>query len=265
MRLRGVVSTITACGSAIAVLSVSGCAHFSPAMSPERLDRGYVVVLPGIEGPSAFNSNVAEGLLNAETDMAVEVYDWSTGSLPAFLTHLQDLPRNREQARRLAEKIIRYQDEYPGRPVYLVGHSGGAGIALLTLEALPDGRRIDGAILLAGAVSRDYDLRNALSKTTRGIWNYHSSGDWFFLVAGTSLFGTIDRVYAPSAGAYGFRVPDNLDAEGRRQYAKLRQPPYRLGMLASGNYGGHFGPATRGFARDYLAPVIESGGALDSR
>lgn len=238
-------------------IAVSGCAYFSPAMTPERLDRGYVVMLPGIEGPSVFNSNAASGLVDGGVQSAVEVHDWSIGCSLGMLVHLQNLPRNREQARRLAAKIVRYQDEHPGRPVYLIGHSGGAGIALLTLEALPPGRRIDGAILLAGAVSRDYDLRDALSKTTRGIWNFYSPGDWLLLAAGTSLFGTIDRVHAPSAGAYGFRVPADLDAEGERQYAKLRQVPYEFGMMSSGNFGGHFGPATRAFARDYLTPLID--------
>ncbi|GAB4147468.1 MAG: hypothetical protein Tsb009_20660 [Planctomycetaceae bacterium] len=225
-------------------------------MSSERLQQGYVAVLPGIEGASLFNSNVAAGLLDAENEMAVEVHDWTTGFFPAFLVHLQHHSRNREQAEILAEKIIAYQDEHPGRPVYLIGHSGGAGMAILTLEALPADRQVDGVILLAGAISRDYDLSGALSKTRRGIWNFYSPGDWFLLMAGTTLFGTIDRVYAPSAGALGFRIPDNLDEAAARQYAKLHEVPYRFNMMRSGNLGGHFGPTTRRFARDYLAPIV---------
>lgn len=251
-------SAVVVCAWVMAALSGSGCAYFSSAMSPQRLDQGYVLVLPGIEGPSAFNSNVAAGLLDADTEMAVEVHDWSTGfGLPAFLIHLMNHSRNQKQAQRLADKIVRYQDEYPGRPVHLIGHSGGAGIAILTLESLPAGRQIDSAVLLAGALSRDYDLQLALSKTTRGISNYHSPGDFVLLVVGTSVFGTIDRVHGPSSGAYGFRIPESLDETGRAQYTKLRQVPYRFDMLTTGNYGGHIGPTMRSFSRDHLAPTLQ--------
>jgi hypothetical protein len=257
LEMRCVCRGLMFAGWAVVALSVSGCAYFKTAMTEQRLEHGYVIVLPGIEGPSAFNSNVAQGLIDADTKMGVEVLDWTTGLSPAFLVHLQNQKRNREQARDLAERIILYQDEYPGRPVYLVGHSGGAGMALMTLEALPEDRQIEGVVLLAGAISRDYDLRYALSKTSRGIWNYHSPGDWFYLVAGTSLFGTIDRVHAPSAGAYGFRVPEILSEAERQLYAKLHQVPYQFRMMAYGNYGGHFGPVMRSFSRNELSKLIE--------
>ena len=245
------------CAGLVLILSLaSGCAYFSEKTAPERMAHGYLIVLPGIEGRSVFNSNVAHALAS-EFDAAVEVHDWTTGVLPLFLVHLRDLSRNRREAERLAEKIARYQDAYPGRPVYLVGHSGGAGLALLTLESLPEDRKIDGAILLAAAVSRDYDLRVALSRTKRGIWNFHSPGDVVLLVAGTTVAGTFDGRHEPSAGAYGFRVPENLDPQSAELYrTRLRQVPYELKMLRSGNYGGHFGPTTIGFTRDFLVPAM---------
>ena len=46
------------------------------------------------------------------------------------------LSRNRQQATLLAERIRQYQRQYPDRPVHLVAHSGGAGIAAMAMERL---------------------------------------------------------------------------------------------------------------------------------
>lgn len=242
---------------ALLLPALGGCAYFHNAASPQRLDGGLAIVLPGIEGRSAFNSNVAAELAEAHPGMAVEVYDWTTGYFPLMLYHLRSEDRNREQARRIAERIMRYQDAHPGRPVYLIGHSGGAGVALMTLESFPWGRGIDGAILLAAAVSRDYDLGPALCRTDRGIWNFSSPGDWELLVVGTSVAGTIDGRHAPSAGAYGFRRPSWFSANDHHLYDQLlHEVPYHFSMLTSGNLGGHFGPTTVAFTRNYLAPLL---------
>ncbi len=235
----------------------SGCAYYTDQMSAERMQNGYTMVLPGIEGPDRFNSNIAQGLENGGVRTAIEVHDWTTGRAWNFLTHLQDIERNRQQARILARRIIEYQDQYPGRPVHLVGHSGGAGLILLTLEALPADRRISSVILLAPAVLPRFDLTTALTTTDSGIWNFHSLGDVPLLIIGTSLAGTIDRQFSFGSGAVGFKLPKAASDETRRLYeAKLHQIPFRFRMISRGNLGGHFGWTTKAFARDYLAPII---------
>ncbi len=140
----------------------------------------------------------------------------------------------------------------------LVGHSGGGGMALLTLEALPKERKVDSAILLAAAISPNYDLRGVLPKVERGIWNYSSLvGDSPLLVAGTTTFGTIDGKHTPSAGAIGFQLPKNATAADRRLYdTRLIEGPYRPRMALRGNLSGHFGPITYLFARNELAPIL---------
>lgn len=239
------------CAVSIALLSLcAGCKSVPSRPSHEQLQHGYTIVLPGIEGRSFMNANVAKGLRQADPRQAVEVHDWTTGHLGLFLYHLRGEERNQAEASRLARKIVDYQDRYPGRPVYLVGHSGGAGMALRCVRMLPDDRQVDGIVLLAAAVSRDYDLRPALAKTRRGIWNYHSKGDFVLLAAGTSIFGTNDGVHAPSAGAYGFRLPEGALAD---DYYKLHQIPFRPEMIATGNLSGHAGPTTTAFARKYIA------------
>lgn len=234
------------------------CGEFSDWLTPDRADRGYTIILPGIEGTSWFNISVARGLVDAGHDRAIEINDWTTGYWPMFVYHLMALERNREQAREIAERIIAYQDRYPGRPVTLVGHSGGAAMAILVLESLPVDRQITQAVLLAGALSPDYDLSMALARTENGITNYYSGGDALYLIAGTLALGTIDRQHAVSAGAIGFRTPDTLTAEQRALYdSKLRQEPYRFEMFSSWNFGGHFGPVNRRFVSKWVAPALK--------
>jgi pimeloyl-ACP methyl ester carboxylesterase len=233
------------------------CSEFEEWLAPERADKGYTIVLPGVEGTSGRNISIVRGLIDAGHPAAVEVRDWTTGHWPLWPYHLMALERNREQAREIAAQIVKYQDCYPGRPVTLIGHSGGAAIAVLALEALPPERRVMQVVLLAAAISADHDLSTALARTERGIVNFHSWGDVSYLIVGTLALGTIDRQHAISAGASGFHVPENLTDDQRRLYeTRLHQVPYRLAMLRSYNTGGHFSPTNRKFVAEWVAPRL---------
>lgn len=240
----------------LAVPLVGGC---TPAkqITPARLDQGYTVILPGIEGTSTLNASVVRGLVNGGWPGAIEVYDWTAGSVLLFPVNLRALDRNREQARRVAAKIVAYQAKYPGRPVHIIGHSGGGGVAVLALEALPAERPITSAILLAPAISPTYDLRSALRRTQEGIWNFYSRHDVGFLKAGTTVMGTIDGRHTSAAGAVGFQMPWGLDEEDRRLYAtRLRQQAYSRKMAESGHTGGHVGWSNPRFVADWLCPIM---------
>lgn len=257
-------------------LSVAGCAHpqawpmFPPCeattcaqfadewASPERLDQGLAIVLPGIESDSFLNRGLAEGLISGGFPGAVEVDDWTTGKFRSFRKHLVDIERNLREASRIADKIVGYQDRYPGRPVYVLGFSGGGGVAVLVVESLPAERTIAGAVLIEAAISPCHDLTYALSRTDRGIWNFSSKWDAFLLKLGTSVAGTIDREYTVSAGAVGFQLPANLDEAGKRLYAeKLHEVPYSAKtMRENGHFGGHFGPVKRRFSEVWIAPLL---------
>jgi pimeloyl-ACP methyl ester carboxylesterase len=235
---------------------VCGC---SPAryVTPQRLERGYTIILPGIEGTSFLNANIADGLLDGGWPGAIEVYDWTAGTVFLFPVNLWNLDRNKQEAARIARMIRSYQDRYPERPVHIIGHSGGGGVALLALEALPADHPITSAVLLAPAVSPGYDLRRALRRTQQGIWNFYSEFDVGFLKAGTLVMGTIDGQHTMAAGAVGFEVPTGLDADGRRLYAaRLRQEAYSAKMADSGNTGGHIGWACRGFVSEWVCPIL---------
>lgn len=242
------------------LITGNGCAHLINTRFVDRRDRGYTFVLPGIEGAEVGHIGFISGLMSGGVKTEIELIDWTTQCPALMVYHLQGLERNRLQARKLAQRIVEYQHQFPGRPVNLIGHSGGAGLALLTLEALPRGHQVDNVILLASAMSPIYDLRPVFPKVKRGIFNYSSRiGDSIVLRLGTNLLGTIDGHYRAASGVTGFYLPANVTPEDRMQYLlKLFERPYDLSMAWNGNLSDHFGPINPLFARNELAPILRS-------
>ncbi len=234
--------------------------RFFRRVTEERLEQGLVLILPGIEGRSFFNLSILHGLLDAGVPYALEIVDWTTGNKFLTLYHLRAWRRNLRMAKEIAARIVAYQNRYPGRPVWIVGHSGGGGMALLAAEAVPAGHRLTGLILLAAAVSPRFDVGPALGKTERGIWSFHSWLDCLFVGVGTSLFGTLDGWHLPSAGMVGFyRTPNPKDRTPQGPSAAspdLVQTPYHPRMIAGFHLGGHFGCVHRVFISESIAPVI---------
>ena len=228
--------------------------------TPERYDRGYVIILPGIEGYSWFNRRIAAGIRRAGLPYAVEIYDW-TLKWPLFLYNLRGSRRHRTQAQKIAAKITDYVEQAPGRPVYLIGHSGGGAMSLLSLATLPPEVRVTRAILLGAAISPGFDVRPALSRTTDGICNVTSYGDWFFLGVGTLALGTVDGRHVPSAGMVGFSASVHQALPADR--ARLIEMPYRQEYLWQRNWGGHFGYTSPKFVAETLKPMLMGGEATN--
>jgi hypothetical protein len=221
-------------------------------VEPERLDRGLVLILPGMEGQSLLNASVFAGLLDADLPYALEIMDWTTGWILLAIYHLRAWRRNRRVAGQIAQRVVAYQRQYPGRPVWLIGHSAGGAIALLAAEMLPSGHSLTGIVLLAPAISPHYACDAAMARTERGIWNYYSPGDVFFLGLGTLVFGTCDGRHGPSAGLIGFHCTNPTSSSDCR----LRQIRYRLRMISQFNLGGHFGCVHRVFVAESIAPIM---------
>jgi pimeloyl-ACP methyl ester carboxylesterase len=229
-----------------------------------RLDRGLVLILPGIEGRSFLNLSALNGLIDAEVPYALEVHDWTTGYRLLTLYHLRAWRRNQRVAREIARRIQAYQAEYPGRPVWLVGHSGGGGMALLTAAALPAGSRITGIVLLAAAVSRRFDVSAALAHVERGIWSFHSRWDCFFVGLGTTVFGCFDGRHGPAAGMVGFHRQVTKTSEVSEDFGSLgssaafEQIEHSWTMARQFHIGGHFGCVHRVFIAETVAPLMKS-------
>lgn len=198
MRLILLVSLLWAC--------LSGCSSNNDFVTEDRLEKGLVIVLPGIEGESPFNHDIREGLLDANVPGAIMIYRWGRPiPIAGPIINQMDVLGNRIEGRRIAQMIVEYQDAHEGRPVYLVGHSGGGGVAVFAAEAMPEGRKVDGVVLLSASISCDYDLTKALSRCRNGIVNFYSRGDVGFLVIGTTVAGNVDGTRGPAAGQKEFQ------------------------------------------------------------
>ena len=233
---------------AIAVSRTAVALAGVPATAPEPK----LIHLPGIAGEMRIDHELVSGLIaGGVTDDAV-IFDW-TGvdrGVPA-LTNVQ---RHHQQSARLADAIITAGKHSPGRSIILVAHSAGTGVAVEALEQLPAGVNVQTLVLLASALSPDYDLSPALAHVTGRAYSLFSRYDNLVLGVGTRAFGTYDRVRTDAAGYVGFRQPPRAVAAA---YAKLTQIPYDAAWTRLGNGGDHIGATSRRFARTILAPVIE--------
>ncbi len=106
-------------------------------------------------------------------------------------------------------------------------------------------------------MSPGFDLTGALRATRGEVVNFHSSFDRLTLGLGTTLFGTVDRVYGASAGVAGFAVPADLDEEGWHLYARLVQVPWSMEWFFECCYGGpHHGTCMPLFLTRRVAPWL---------
>jgi len=212
---------------------------------------GHVVMLPGIEGSGWQYAGTVRGLRDAGLDQEVEIIPWGSPPLSS-MRNLVDLPANQRRAKKIARRLTDLRREYPDAPLTLVGVSGGGGLAMLTLEALPDDIKLDHVILVAAAISKNYDLSKAQPHVIDKLISFHSKRD-AIVGAGTLTCGTIDRAYVLSAGHCGFLETDGTLA--RRDW--LVQVPWNGSWLEYGHYGGHFGYFSRRWARHVLALWID--------
>ena len=185
-------------------LLIGGCQ--TPCPTSQQLSTGLIWLIPGIHGEPWMLADAQRGLRDAGVESAIEVYDWQRPGLFGVLLNLIDIERNLEHAAKIAHEIETYYREHPDRPIDLVGYSGGGGLAIMAIEALPQEVRLRNVILVQAAISPDYDLSFALRQIDGGIINFHSRLDWVVLGLGTQAFGTMDRLYVPSAGKSGFKL-----------------------------------------------------------
>jgi hypothetical protein len=162
------------------------------------------------------------------------------------LPALMDASLLEREAVRLARFLERLKRRRPRRPVYLIGYSCGAYVAVRALEMMSEGACVDGAAALAGAFSPGRDLSAASRRVRRRLVVCSSPLDWCIIGLGTLVFRTADGQHTPSAGMVGTR------RAGRR----VLQIRWRPGMVRVGYWGGHFAASCAGFVRDHVAPAL---------
>lgn len=233
-----------ACAALLSLIGCVGSGINQDFASPDRLTQGLVIILPGIEGESPWNHDIRSGLLDAGVQGALPIYRWGR-PIPVAgpLINQMDILGNRLEGRRIAQMIVDFQDNHPGRPVYLVGHSGGGGVAVFAAESLPEGRFVQGLVLLSASISCDYDMQKALNHCESGIVNFYSPQDVGLLVIGTTLAGNVDGARGPASGQRGIQRPyekvwqvevinvvgDPHSASTRACFVKANVAPWVLG------------------------------------
>lgn len=216
----------------------------------EQLARGYVLVLPGVEGNELSVADIIAGLHDGGVDQAIDVGLWGTHPF-GTLANLYNYDQNRKRSAELADRLVEYHRNYPDGPMTIVGCSGGCGIAAFTAEALPADIKLERIILLAAALSPRYDLKPSLAHTRHGIVSFYNPRDEFILGWGTQTFGTMDRKFTIAAGKVGFK-----DSQGRLVGGGIKQVPWTREWRSFGHFGGHAGWSSAEWARHVLAPYM---------
>jgi hypothetical protein len=207
--------------------------------------------LPGIAGPRFCDNRMLAGLRGGGVKANFVIYDWTEDD--SGIHALQAYQRNRAEAQAVADLIAAHVSTDPRSPIYLTAHSGGTAIAIWALEGLPPQIKIQTLLLMAPAISPQYDLSKALRHVEGNTYVFTSTLDTVVLDTGTSLFGTMDGVRTPAAGLTGFVQPPGADPE---MYRKMIQHPYDRDWIKYGDYGDHIGAMSRRFSQAILAPLI---------
>lgn len=242
-----------------ALLLQSGCAVLScsaPIVSdvPGNPARGLVFAVDGAGGFEAASRSVQQTVAADHLPLDVRCYHWTHGYCRILADEVH-AAHQRRQARKLAALILSCRQECPNRPISLVGHSAGCGLALLVAESLPP-NTLDRIVMLAPAVSVRRDLRAVLASTCRGVDVFYSKDDWICLGLFVLFTGTTDHCWTrAAAGKVGFQ-PTIESPEDAALYAKLHQYPWDESLKWTGHKGGHYGAYQPGYLRAFVLPLL---------
>jgi hypothetical protein len=244
-----------ACCFLSAVLLSPGCVTLpgpAPPPAPAAQVEGVVLVVDGAGGFQAASKSVQRTVAAQHAPLCVEPVVWTHGYC-RFLADQVHQKHLQAEGRRLAQ-LIWQRKQNCNLPVYLMGHSAGCGVALIAVEELPPGT-VERVVLLAPAISANYDLRPALMRVNGGIDVFYSERDWGYLGVGVVVTGTTDRHWGRAAGRVGFR-PKIECPQDAALYARLRQHPWDRAIEWTGHHGGHYGGYQPEFLRCFVLPLL---------
>ena len=232
--------------------ALGGCVRPSAPVEPTQRQHGLIYAFPGVEGGERHLRKAFRGLRAGGMVGELRVHDWERplGLLFNLIAH----DRNRRDAAAVADEIATFRQGHPDEPIDLVGYSGGGGVAVMVLEALPTGLLVRNVVLVQPALSPDYDLTLALTHVEGRLVNFYSPYDVFILGAGTRIFGTMDRKYTASAGLTSFNVDQAVPrAEQREHFEQVR---WTKDMRQAHHWGGHHSMVRFEWNRQYVAPRL---------
>ena len=236
------------------MLWLAGCQDPHAAPSAQQLARGdRVYLFPGIGGIEWTLSGAMQAFRDAGVTAELRFVEWPTPFFAA-MDHLQDYAANRAHADELAREIVAHRQQHPDATIDVVGYSGGGGVAVLVIEALPPAAHPRNLVLVQSAVSPTHDLTRALERLDGHLVNFYCPSDWFILGVGTQTFGTVDRVQTASAGKDGFDAPRAVPRTEQRN--KLVQQAWQPDMIWAGHIGNHLGMLAYAWNKRHVAPWL---------
>ena len=133
-------------------------------------------MLPGIYNTRFHLRSFVRLLQQRFPAFAVTVRLWGEALRP--LRNLRAYERNRSAAEELARDLVRWRFESDNQRLYLVGYSGGGGIATLAAAALPRGPFLDRLLLVAPAISPGFPIaERVLPHVREFVASYASEKD----------------------------------------------------------------------------------------
>lgn len=222
------------------------------------LDGDVIFILDGVGGFNFAPVMIRRAIRARALPIGTVVVKWQFGLPGEIWTDLMWLRRNRVIAARLARRLLAFRRVHPTTRIHLFGYSGGGGVAVFVCEALRGRCVIENLILIAPALSPDYNLAPALRSVIR-CTVFASENDRYLLGLGTRLFGTIDRQRVVAAGNVGFHLPVAATHEDRARYGKVSQVRWSQSFRQWCVSGGHIGWLSEPFVASVLLPLITDG------
>lgn len=212
-----------------------------------NLTRGLVLILPGVMNVTFYLAWCTRMIRRRFSFYEVEARSW--GPRLRWIANLRAYDRNRRTAEAIARELAAYRQERPDAIINVIGYSGGGGLAVMVVAALPKPATINRLLLLAPAISPDYPLQQQiLPNVTECVVNYASRYD-LQIGQGTKIFGNMDGVRGPGAGAVGFG----------ESHPRLVQVHWHTGMLRYLHFGDHLSYLSPPWQRRYLLPALDPG------
>jgi hypothetical protein len=183
------------------------------------------------------------------------MFRWQFGLPGEIWTDLCWRSRNLKKAAEFADLLAEFHQREPGASIHILAFSGGTGIAVWACERLSGRAPIETMVLACPAISGGYNLAAALGAVGR-CYALISHRDTGILGAGTTVFGTVDRVYGSGAGQTGFLLPSDLSDRDREAYDRLGEIYWTTELRALGHRGGHTGWAQVAFLREHMLALV---------
>ena len=204
-----------------------------------------MIVLPGIRNTKFHLSDLVRASGRLLPGFSVEIQRWGVPLLGLY--NLSAVERNESTAQEIASDIASWRRTHRNEKIYLIGYSGGGGMAAMVLRALPYDVSVDRLILVAPAISRSFAIETTmLQHVEEFVVNYASERD-LQVGLGTRIFGTIDRKREVSAGHEGFETVNPRIVEWRWQPRDRRL----------GHNGNHLGYLGRRWQTAHLLPALD--------